>query len=892
MIALSLRKFMMSVFGCVMVSLFVATAVAQQQNNIVPTLVSFSGTLTDVNGKPVSGTVGVTFSLFKDQQGGSPLWMETQNVQSDKSGRYTVMLGSTKSQGLPTGLFASGEARWLGVQPQNQAEQPRVLLLSVPYALKAGDAQTIGGLPPTAFVLAAPAASSGVAGADGTDANAPASGVTGSGTVNFLPIWTGTSTIGNSVLFQTGSGKTAKVGINTATPSSTLDVKGGGTIRGLLNLPAAGTATAIKGFDSQPEALVTSVFNSGTSTAVPQTFQWQAEPVGNNTNGATGSLNLLFGKGSGKPSETGLNIASSGQIKFASGQTFPGTGTVTSVGSGAGLAGGPITGSGNLSIATAGVTNAMLVHPSLTVTAGTDLTGGGSVALGGTTMLNLDTTKVPQLKSANTFTANQAINGNLSATGSITGQTGNFSANNTTQVLNVTQSGSANGINASATSSGTAVVANGGVGVFARASGLAGGSGLLGYGLADLGYGVAGDATGVSGIGTAGYASGSQGLGAFGQWSNPSTIGYGTGDAGVWGDSANGFGVIGSSDTSYGVFGESSSVGVGGLSNADGGDGVYGQSTSSGNGVGVIGVTDGAGAGVQGVLGFSHDSTAIGVYGVTYGSSVTGSGLSNVGVWGDTFANDDFAVVGTADNGNAFFGKNNTVNHETLYLENDSGFSGGNTPLAARFAGPGSSTYCYIARDLNDDGTGDLICTGSKSAAVPVDGNRMVRMYAVEAADNWFEDAGAGQLSNGSVFVNLDRVFAQTVGGDLDYHVFLTPNGECESLYVASKTSRGFEVREMHGGRSNVAFDYRIMAKRKGFEQVRMQDVTADFAQMKKEADLVAARQEAGKAAAKAHPPRMPSPPRLKATPSKANSAANRMPLLPSTAGVGSTTVK
>src|SRR5579862_7150168 len=198
---------MMFVFGCVMLSLIVATlAVAQQQNNIVPTLVSFSGTLTDVNGKPVSGTVGVTFSLFKDQQGGSPLWMETQNVQPDKSGRYTVMLGSTKSQGLPTGLFASGEARWLGVQPQNQTEQPRVLLLSVPYALKAGDAQTIGGLPPTAFVLATPAASSGVAGADGTDANAPASGVTGSGTVNFLPIWTGTSTIGNSVLFQTGSG--------------------------------------------------------------------------------------------------------------------------------------------------------------------------------------------------------------------------------------------------------------------------------------------------------------------------------------------------------------------------------------------------------------------------------------------------------------------------------------------------------------------------------------------------------------------------------------------------------------------------------------------------------------------------------------------------------------
>jgi hypothetical protein len=49
-----------------------------------------------------------------------------------------------------------GEARWLGVQPEGQAEQPRVLLLRGPYALKAGDAQTLGGLPSSAFVLAAP----------------------------------------------------------------------------------------------------------------------------------------------------------------------------------------------------------------------------------------------------------------------------------------------------------------------------------------------------------------------------------------------------------------------------------------------------------------------------------------------------------------------------------------------------------------------------------------------------------------------------------------------------------------------------------------------------------------------------------------------------------------
>jgi hypothetical protein len=52
------------------------------------------------------------------------------------------------------------------------------------------------------------------------------------------------------------------------------------------------------------------------------------------------------------------------------------------------------------------------------VIAGTDLTGGGTT---GTVTLNLDTTKVPQLGTANTFAASQSVNGDVSATGTVTG---------------------------------------------------------------------------------------------------------------------------------------------------------------------------------------------------------------------------------------------------------------------------------------------------------------------------------------------------------------------------------------------------------------------------------------------------------------------------------------
>jgi len=341
--------------SCVSVS---AQQPAAAATGVVPPMVKFDGVLRDANGKALTGAVGVTLALYKDSRGGAPLWIETQNVQADQGGHYSVMLGATSSHGLPGDLFVSGEARWLGVQANGVEEQPRVLLLSVPYALKAADAETIGGLTPSAFVLAASpdsASSTPSSSPPNSNSNPPALG--GSGKPNFLPLWTKSTTLGNSVVFQSGSGSKAKVGINTTKPVSTLDVKGGGTIRGLFSLPPTGTATATTGFNSQPEDLAASVFNSGTGTAVPQTFQWQAESVNNDTSNATGSLNLLFAQGAGTPTETGLNIASNGRITFASGQTFPGTGTgtVTSVGLSApnsdfNVSGSPVTGAGTLGL--------------------------------------------------------------------------------------------------------------------------------------------------------------------------------------------------------------------------------------------------------------------------------------------------------------------------------------------------------------------------------------------------------------------------------------------------------------------------------------------------------------------------------------------------------------
>jgi len=193
----------------------------------VPRLVRFSGAVKDADGKPRTGVAGLTFALYKDQEGGAPLWLEVQNVQLDGNGRYSALLGASTAEGVPVELFSANEARWLGVQPENQAEQPRVLLVSVPYALKAAEAESLGGKPASAYVLSPTA---GSAAASPTKAASPAATcstppcdvITSGGAAGFIPMFTDATTVQSSTIFQSGG----LVGIGTASPTRTLDING------------------------------------------------------------------------------------------------------------------------------------------------------------------------------------------------------------------------------------------------------------------------------------------------------------------------------------------------------------------------------------------------------------------------------------------------------------------------------------------------------------------------------------------------------------------------------------------------------------------------------------------------------------------------------------------
>jgi hypothetical protein len=212
----------------------------------VPRLVKFSGLLKDVSGNLLTNTVGITFAVYSEETGGVPLWQETQNVQLSQ-GRYTVFLGEGTSGGIPAELFASGQSQWLGIRillPGEEEEQARLFLTSVPYALKAVDADTLGGLPASSFLRAEVGAPSNAIAAPTNPTSSstkngappPSSPVTTSGgTVGTIPVFSTAADIENSPIVSSGG----TIGI-----AAPLTVSGASTLAGVTAQSVNGVLNA------------------------------------------------------------------------------------------------------------------------------------------------------------------------------------------------------------------------------------------------------------------------------------------------------------------------------------------------------------------------------------------------------------------------------------------------------------------------------------------------------------------------------------------------------------------------------------------------------------------------------------------------------------------------
>jgi len=99
----------------------------------VPKTLSYQGVLTGANGNPVpNGNYQLTFRIYTEASGGSPLWVETQsaNVQN---GVFSVILGKASALNL-----AFDKTYWLGITVAQGSElAPRTELTAAAYSRNA-----------------------------------------------------------------------------------------------------------------------------------------------------------------------------------------------------------------------------------------------------------------------------------------------------------------------------------------------------------------------------------------------------------------------------------------------------------------------------------------------------------------------------------------------------------------------------------------------------------------------------------------------------------------------------------------------------------------------------------------------------------------------------------
>ena len=218
--------------------------------------------------------------------------------------------------------------------------------------------------------------------------------------------------------------------------------------------------------------------------------------------------------------------------------------------------------------------------------------------------------------------------------------------------------------------------------------------------------------------------------------------------------------------------------------NAGGGDAIDGTSTTrSGNGISGVSTSFGS----TGVIG--HNSAGgWGLYGATAGPAGPGAGVEAFS------SNRDPALRASVDTA--------STGATVMELYNSNG------------------------RILGFDDFGDLAISGFLFTDGPCGSGcsrtRRVKTYAPREALPTTEDVGEAQLVDGRASVTLEHAFANVIDRAAGYVVLITPEGNNRGLYVAKRDATTFEVREAEGGRSTIAFAYRIVAHPYGVQASRL----------------------------------------------------------------------
>ena len=264
----------------------------------------------------------------------------------------------------------------------------------------------------------------------------------------------------------------------------------------------------------------------------------------------------------------------------------------------------------------------------------------------------------------------------------------------------------------------------------------------------------------------------------------------------------------------------------------------YGHTNSSWPNAGVEGEARLGGStgdyGCQGVYGWNTESSnttnnyLIGVLGRTSGTGTMSAGV--VGVYTSSVGDlDDFA---------------SSTSYGMLGTQNYGAYVSSDATAAAYFVS--ETEWAELADDIwegvdafsdDDDGVegettyssyygvhyiGGLGGSGTKSAIIRTKTGPK-EVYCQESPEVWFEDFGGGEVRGGVCRVDLRDDFAEIVTVDEEHpmRVFITPCGKLGNWWI-EKDQQGFTLFAPDAS-DGTQFDWRIAAKRKFFEDKRLE---------------------------------------------------------------------
>ena len=139
------------------------------------------------------------------------------------------------------------------------------------------------------------------------------------------------------------------------------------------------------------------------------------------------------------------------------------------------------------------------------------------------------------------------------------------------------------------------------------------------------------------------------------------------------------------------------------------------------------------------------------------------------------------------------------------------------------------SIYMGATRFESIKSLGGLTVSGSKNCLQKTEnyGERLINAY--ETAEYFFGDIGSGIIKNGECIVLIDDILQECINTEIEYHVFTQVyNGSITSI---EKYNTYFIVK----GEDNTSFSWELKAKRKGYENVRLD--TVDLFQLEEAQD-------------------------------------------------------